>query len=92
LVHVEDVPPQAVGGKLPLTPGLDQPASVRTLRCWETVACVIRKSRARSPQQHSGAVAMACKIRNRGGSARAFIIFMTCCGVSMVVVLELIVI
>jgi hypothetical protein len=31
-------------------------------------------------------LAMACKIRNRVGSARAFVIFMTCCGVSRVVV------
>src|SRR5262249_47194012 len=86
LVRIEDVPPQAVVGKLPLPPGSTRPASVRTLRCWESVACVIDTSRARSPQQRSGAVAMACTIRNRVGSARALVIFMTCCGVISVLV------
>ena len=38
------------------------------------------------PQQLSRALAMVCKIRNRVGSARAFVILMTCCGVSMVAV------
>src|SRR6516225_175675 len=57
-----------------------------TLRCWETVACVIGKSRASSPQQRSCAWAIVCKIRNRVGSARALVIFMTCCGVISVLV------